>query len=103
MSLVAVGSTGNTECQFDTADINFHSTSYDWLLNTGSDYIKFMGTGTINGEGEYKFQIWAGESEPDSEGIRIWTEDEFGVETDVYDNGFNQEIGGNSIVIHTRK
>jgi hypothetical protein len=94
---------GNTECQFHTADINFHSTSYDWLLITGSDYAKFKGTGTINGEGEYKFQIWAGESEPDTEGIRIWTEDEFGVETDVYDNGFNQEIGGNSIVIHTRK
>ena len=33
----------------------------------------------------------------------VYAEDEFGVETDVYDNGFNQEIGGGSIVIHTKK
>lgn len=95
--------TGNTEFQFKAGSLNFHSTSYDWLLITGSDYAKFKGTGAINGEGEYKFQIWAGESEPDTFRIRIWTEDEFGVETDVYDNRFNQEIGAGSIVIHTRK
>jgi hypothetical protein len=33
--------------------------------------------------------------------IRIWSELD-GVETDVYDNGFDQELGG-SIVIHTMK
>ena len=95
--------TGTTEFQFHAGDLNFHSSSYDWLVVTGSEYARFKGTGSINGEGEYKFQIWAGESEPNTFRIRIWTEDEFGVETDVYDNRFNQEIGAGSIVIHTRK
>jgi hypothetical protein len=94
--------TGNTEFQFHTADLNFHSSSYDWLVVTGSDNAKFKGTGTINGEGDYKFMLWAGDKEPDTFRIRIWSEDAFGVETDVYDNGFDQPIGGGSIVIHTK-
>ena len=95
--------TGTTEFQFHAGDLNFHSSSYDWLVVTGSEYARFKGTGSINGEGEYKFQIWAGDSEPDTFRIRLWTEDEFRVETDVYDNGFNQEIRGGSIVIYTKK
>jgi hypothetical protein len=47
--------------------------------------------------------LWAGDSEPDTFRIRIWTEDVFGFEIDVYDNGFDQEIGAGSIVIHTKK
>jgi hypothetical protein len=47
--------------------------------------------------------IWAGDKYPDTFRIRIWEEDEFGNETDVYDNGFDQDIGGGSIVIHTAK
>jgi PKD repeat protein len=94
--------TGQTEFQFHVADLNFHSNSYEWLVVTGSDYAKFKGTGTINGVGEYKFMIWAGDGEPDTFRIRIWEEDEFGIETDIYDNAFNQAIGGGSIVIHTK-
>jgi len=45
--------------------------------------------------------LWAG-GNPDTFQIRIWVEDEFGVETDVYDNGFDQIIAGGSIVIHTQ-
>jgi PKD repeat protein len=95
--------TGNTEFQFHAADLNFHSSSYQWLVVTGSDYARFKGSGTINGMGEYKFMLWAGDDDPDTFRIRIWTEDEFGVETDIYDNGFDQAIGGGSIVIHTKK
>jgi len=93
---------GNTEFQFHAGDLNFHSTSYDWLVVTGSNYAKFKGVGTINGTGEYKFQIWAGDDDPDTFRIKIWTEDEYGVETVVYDNGFDQAIEGGSIVIHTK-
>ena len=57
---------------------------------------------TINGMGDYRFMLWAGDDAPDTFRIRIWTEDQAGVETDVYDNGFDQEIGGGSIVIHTK-
>jgi hypothetical protein len=96
--------TGQTEFQFRVADLNFHSSSYEWLVVTGSDYAKFKGSGTINGGDDYKFMLWAGDSNQDTFRIRIWTEDEAtGAETDVYDNGFDQEIGGGSIVIHTGK
>jgi len=93
--------TGNTEFQFHAAGLNFHSDSYEWLVVTGSDYARFKGVGTINGEGEYKFMLWAGDDDPDTFRIKIWTEDEVtAVETVIYDNGFDQEIGGGSIVIH---
>jgi len=93
---------GNTEFQFKAGNLNFHSSSYDWLVVTGSDYAMFKGTGTINGAGEYKFRIWAGDGSPDTFRIKIWTEAEFGVETIVYDNGADQPLGGGSIVIHTK-
>jgi hypothetical protein len=96
--------TGNTEFMFKAADLNFHSDEYDWLVVTGSDYAKFKGSGTINGEGNYKFMLWAGDGEPDTFRIKIWEEEEnSGDEYDIYDNGFDQEIGGGSIVIHTEK
>lgn len=96
--------TGNTEFQFRTADLNFHADSYEYLVITGegSNYAKFKGIGTINGEGEYKFMIWAGDDDPDTFRIKIWTEDEFGNETVAYDNGFDQAIGGGSITIHAK-
>jgi len=98
---------GNTEFVFQAADLNFHSTSYDWLVVTGSDYAKFKGSGAMNGElapnGEaYKFKLWAGDDEPDTFRIKIWWEDSNG-EHVVYDNGGDQAIGGGSIVIHTKK
>jgi len=96
--------TGNTEFQFHAADLNFHSSSYEWLLVTGSDYARFKGAGTINGMGDYKFMLWAGDDDPDTFRIRIWWEDDSdSVEHVVYDNGFDQAIGGGSIVVHTPK
>lgn len=94
--------TGNTEFQFHAGDLNFHSSSYDWLVVTGTPTARFKGTGTINGMGEYKFVIWAGDGEPDTFRIKIWSEDG-GVETVTYDNGSAQAIGGGSIIIHTAK
>jgi hypothetical protein len=93
---------GQTEFVFRAADLNFHSSSYDWLVVTGSNYAKFKGTGTINGEGAYQFQLWAGDDEPDTYRIKIWEEDGSGKETVIYDNGMNQAIGGGSIVVHTK-
>jgi hypothetical protein len=95
--------TGNTEFQFKAGNLNFHSSSYDWLVVTGSDYAKYKGVGTINGEGSYKFQIWAGDKESDTFRIKIWEEDEFGVEIIIYDNGFDQVIEGGNIIVHVVK
>ncbi len=81
--------TGNTEFNFSAGGLNFHSSSYEWLVVTGGNYAKFKGSGTINGEGDYKFMLWAGDDDPDTFRIRIWEEDEFGNETEIYDNGFN--------------
>jgi len=99
----AVVPTGNTDFQFTAGDLDFGSSSYQWLVVTGSSYAKFKGVGTINDEGTYKFQVWAGDDEPDTFRIKIWTEDEFDVETVIYDNGSDQVIGAGNIVIHTKK
>jgi PKD repeat protein len=100
---------GQTEFMFKAGDLNFHSTSYEWLVVTGSNYAKFKGTGTINGDvgtyGDYKFQIWAGDETfggVDTFRIKIWEEDGDGNEFDVYDNGMDQPIEAGSIVVHTK-
>jgi hypothetical protein len=91
---------GNTEFQFKAGDLNFHSTSYQWLVvNQGGTRAQFKGYGTINGSGNYGFMIWAGDGDPDTFRIKIWTETD-GVENVVYDNGSDQAIGGGNIVVH---
>jgi hypothetical protein len=47
--------------------------------------------------------IWAKDDSPDSFRIKIWYEDIGGVEILVYDNGFDQTIGGGNIKIHDGK
>jgi len=91
---------GNTEFNFKTGNLNFHSSSYEWLVVTGSDYARFKGWGAINGEGSYRFMLWAGDS-PDTFRIKIWWEDGE-TENVIYDNGMDQSIGRGSIVIHTK-
>ena len=94
--------TGNNEFQFKAGDLNFHSSSYKWLvINQGGTNAQFKGEGTINGEGSFKLMLWAGDV-PDTFRIRIWSEDSYGMETDVYDNGTDQELGGGSIVIYQK-
>jgi hypothetical protein len=90
---------GNVEFQLKAGDLNFHSTSYEWLVvNQNGEMAQFTGRGTINGSGDYEFMLWAGDKNPDTFRIRI-TEIGGGI---VYDNGAGQAIGGGSIVIHTK-
>lgn len=100
--------TGQTEFQFHTASLDFHSDNYQWLVVTGGNSARFKGEGTINGENDangnlYKFLIWAQDNTTDTFRIKIWSEDEAGIETVVYDNGFDQEIDGGQIIVHTAK
>lgn len=95
--------TGQTDFVFTAGGLQFHSSSYQWLVVTGSDYAKFKGTGVLNGVEDYKFQVWAGDGLPDTFRIRIWQENAEGNEITVYDNGFDQAIAGGSIVIHVKK
>jgi len=91
---------GNTKFRFEAAGLDFHSTSYDWLIVTGSNYARFNGTGTINGSGPFKFMLWAEDGAPDTFRIKISYEDDG--EVVVYDNGMDQAIGDGSIIVHTR-
>jgi hypothetical protein len=104
---------GNTEFQFKTGDLNFHSSSYDWLVIAGPK-AQYKGTGTINGEGYYGFMLWAIDEKltPSTEfdlfRIKIW--DKNNNDTIVYDNQINDsddtdpttELAGGSIIIHKK-
>ena len=90
--------------------MDFDSSNYEWLVVTGSNYARFKGSGTVNGElapngQEYKFMIWAGDGTgsdgDDTFRIKIWYEED-GEEIIVYDNGMDQPIGGGSIVVHAK-
>jgi hypothetical protein len=93
---------GNTEFQLHAGDLNLRSDNYQWLVVTGHDNAKFKGAGTINGIGGYQFQVWIGDGNPDTFRIKIWTQDEYGAETVVYDNGPDQAIDGGNIVVHLK-
>jgi hypothetical protein len=104
---------GNTEFQFKLADLNFHSDTYQWLVVAGAKAM-FKGIGTINGEGEYLFLIYAidgqitGGGGTDKFRIKIWWNSPDGTENVVYDNQLGVPddtdpttvIQGGSIVIH---
>ncbi|MBP1620394.1 MAG: hypothetical protein H6Q02_1161 [Acidobacteria bacterium] len=112
---------GQTEFQFKAAGLDFHSTSYEWLVVAGSK-AQYKGIGTVNGQGEFKFLLTAVDADVNAADglvmdrfrIKIWSESN-GVETVIYDNGLGDtdydddptvgttEIGGGSIVIHKSK
>ena len=95
--------TGNTKFIFQAADLNFHSSSYQWLVVTqGGSRAQFKGSGTINSTGDYKFMLRAGDGEPDTFWIQIW-EERSDEELLIYDNGSDQSIGGGSIIVHKGK
>jgi hypothetical protein len=96
--------TGNTEFQFKIANLNFKSSSYDWLVVAGTK-AQYKGTGTINGMGTYKFMLTAIDGAPDKFRIKIWDAATGDV---IYDNQLGASdtddpttvIQGGSIVIH---
>jgi len=99
--------TGNTEFQFHVADLNFKSTSYDWLVIAGTR-AQYKGTGTINGAGEYGFMLTAIDGSPNKFRIKIWDK---AADEVIYDNQLGAvddadpvtAIEGGSIVIHKAK
>ncbi len=87
---------GNTK--FDAAGVAFASTSYEWLVVSGST-ATWRGTGTVNGGGNYTFVATAVDG-ADAFRIRIW---DTATNAVVYDTVANQPLGGGSIVIHKAK
>ncbi|MBI3303649.1 MAG: PKD domain-containing protein [Deltaproteobacteria bacterium] len=102
--------TGQTEFQFRVANLNFHSTSYQWLVIAWPK-AKYKGSGTINNSGDYGFMLTATDGQVNGGGgvdkfrIKIWDK---ATSTVVYDNQLNDPedadatdaIEGGSIVIH---
>lgn len=104
---------GSTEFQFKAGDINFHSSSYEWLVVAGHQ-ASFKGVGTINGAGNFGFMLKAVDAkltpstDVDRFNIKIWDRDNG--DAVVYDNSLgtagdveaNQDIDGGQIVIHSK-
>ncbi|MEX2140630.1 MAG: PKD domain-containing protein [Pirellulales bacterium] len=102
--------TGQTEFQFKVADLNFRSSSYEWLVVSGAR-AQYKGTGTINGAGNYGFMLTAIDGQINGGGgvdkfrIKIWDR---ATDTVVYDNQVGADddaapttaLGGGQIVIH---
>lgn len=102
--------TGETEFQFQVADLSFHSASYDWLVCSGPK-CQFKGHGTVNGVSGYSFLLTAidgdlpGGGGQDKLRMKIWVTLTGEI---VYDNQMGADdfadpttaIGGGSIVIH---
>jgi hypothetical protein len=68
---------GSAEFQFRQGDLNFKSTSMDWLVVTGEPRSIFRGSGTINGSDVCKFELeaWDGSfqaSNVDAFGLKIF-------------------------------
>ena len=47
---------GKTQFRFKTANLDFQSDSYDWLVVAGAK-AQFKGSGSINGSGDYGFMV----------------------------------------------
>jgi hypothetical protein len=106
--------TGNTEFQFQVANLNFHSENFSWLVVSGFK-AQFKGVGTINGAGNYDFTLTAydgdigGSGQTGYDRFRIVITDH-ATGAVVFDNrngaGMDmdsanpQNIAGGSIVIH---
>lgn len=79
---------GNTQFQFKAGDLDVRSTSYEWLVVSGS-MAQYKGIGTMNGQGSYGFLLTAadgqakGGSGVDTFRIKIWDR---ATGTVVYDN-----------------
>ena len=96
----ATAPTGNTEFQFQAGGMNFLSSSFEWLVvNQAGTTAQFKGTGTVNGQGSYSFNIWVTDNGNAGDTFRIQITNNNDGAT-VYDNGVEQALGGGSIVIH---
>jgi hypothetical protein len=102
--------TGQTEFQFKAGSFNFHSSSYDWLVVAGARAI-YKGTGTVNGAGNFGFQLTAIDGQVSGGGgvdkfrMKVWDK---ATDAIVYDNQMGTTddadpataLGGGSILIH---
>ena len=105
----AITPVGNMEFDFHLGSLHFRSTSYDWLVVSTSK-VRFKGSGTINGAGDFAFLVSAVDGDitggdPDTFRMKIWDKSTGVV---IYDSEMGSGdgtpastvLGGGSIVIH---
>jgi len=105
----AITPVGNMEFDFHIGALHFRSTGYDWLVVSTSK-VRFKGSGTINGAGDFTFLVSAVDGDvtggdPDTFRMKIWDKSTGVV---IYDNEMGSGdgapaitvLGGGSIVIH---
>ncbi|MES1245073.1 MAG: PKD domain-containing protein [Acidobacteriota bacterium] len=102
--------TGQTQFQFQIANLSFQSETYEWLVVAGAR-AEYKGVGKINGAGSYGFLITAVDGQISGGGgsdklhMKIWDRASGRI---VYDNQIGgtgeatTSIQGGSIVIHSR-
>ena len=108
--------TGTTQFRFTSADLDFASDQYEWLVVSGAR-AQFKGAGTLNGVANHKFLLTAVDGQVAGGGgtdrfrIRIWRHDDAaGTDVLIYDNQLSSSgegttsegtaIGAGSIVVH---
>jgi hypothetical protein len=103
--------TGNTEFDFHAGDFNFKSTSYEWLVISGSK-ARYHGFGKINGAGNFEFELTAWDGKLSGGGgldklrLQVWDQNQGNAM--IYDNQIGAPagadpttvLGGGSITIH---
>lgn len=96
---------GNAEFKLPLANLDFRSSTFDWLVVSGSS-AHLQGSGTMSGTGDYGFSVVATDGAPaDGIRIRIWNRVTGRV---VYDNNpgvSNMDVtplGGGSIQVFSR-
>jgi hypothetical protein len=100
---------GTTSFRFSAADLEFQSTSYDWMVVSGTK-ATYRGTGALNGVAGYRFVLVADDGDSKSGGVdklrvRIWQDSTGAL---VYDNQASAAvdaqpttaIGGGQISVH---
>jgi hypothetical protein len=88
------GSTPTGNVKFDVAGVSINSTSFDWLVVSGS-------TAQVRGSaGNYAFVATATDAASDAFRIKIWDVTSGAI---VYDTVTDRQLGGGSIVIHKAK
>ncbi len=96
---------GNLQFQFQSGNLNFHATSFDWLIINGNR-AQFQGSGTVNGGGNYGFIVTAVAGSPELFRLKIWDRANgyqliYDTQPGAPDNAQpTLTLGGGSIVIH---
>jgi hypothetical protein len=106
---------GQTQFQFQVGNLNFHSTSYQWLVVSGP-MAQYKGNGTINGSGNYAFMLTARDGSlaggntqdgfrmkiMDANGTSVIYDNLIGATSDSNTTANAQPLDGGSIVIHNK-